>query len=48
MVSIPGERPIVRRRYGRHFFIFVAFHVLIILGIWQGDYSETLMNGTTL
>lgn len=36
-----------KRRTKRFLLITGAFLALIVLGMWQGDFHETLMNGTT-
>ncbi len=48
---MPGARQMkewCQRRTRLSLLVAIALIVLVFLGIWQGDFHETVMNGTTL
>ncbi len=48
-IGVSREKSIRRRQEAiRLLVLLILFHMLIVLGLWKGDFRETKENGSTL
>ena len=48
MISGKKNKPFSQKKFTARFWIIATCLGLLLLGAWQGDYRETLLNGTAL